>query len=388
MFTAKDMPTDVYKPIYAKYKDKIYPVNAVHSSWPGIHTDGREGLDQPKMRDIYTMWTEHFTDSSKYPLLKLIIDDNGDEVPEVNKETEIDAVIKSVSQRLADLKYDMSGKQVVWVNNDKVYTDGKNFFVLMKNEYESSPFASVYKYSHNVFPSKSALGINGCTDCHSPGSQFFTASIVKYPFGSDGKPITEMQYYRMELSTFSVYIGIFREGYLKQVFYYLIFIFGVILIITLIIKFFNEDYISGYTFGQIKYFLTFFYIIMFFIVILLYFEKGMLEYILPSRFVLDSNHFLLSVINILISLICIYLLSKIKQKTKLDKLLLKCIFTGLIISVIAGFLMLVQFAAIYEVIKYAYTLFDLSQVLMIICTLITVFKLKINFLSNSKLIKQ
>ncbi len=82
------------------------------------------------------------------------------------------------------------------------------------------------------------------------------------------------------------------------------------------------------------------------------------------------------------------MLSKIKQKTKLDKLLLKCIFTGLIISVITGFLMLVQFAAIYEVIKYAYTLFDLSQVLMIICTLITVFKLKINFLSNTKLIKQ
>jgi hypothetical protein len=184
MFTAKDMPTDLSKPVYADYKGKIYPVNPVHSSWPGIYTEGREGLDQPKMKDIFTMWTEHFADTTKYSALKIIVDDNGDRIPEVNKPEEIDAFIKSVNQRLIDLKYDLTGKKVVWVNNDRAYSDGSNFFTLEKNEFESSPYASVYKYSHNVFPSRSALGINGCTDCHSGQAGFFTASIVKYPFGS------------------------------------------------------------------------------------------------------------------------------------------------------------------------------------------------------------
>jgi hypothetical protein len=119
--------------------------------------------------------------------------------------------------------------------------------------------------------------------------------------------------------------------------------------------------------------------------IIIFLKPGMIEYMLPSRFALDSNHFLISTINILISLISLYIISSIKQKSKLDRILLKCIFTGLLVSIIAGFFMLVQFDGIYDVVKYAYTLFDISQVLLTICTLTTVFKLKINFLSNSKL---
>ena len=171
------------------------------------------------------------------------------------------------------------------------------------------------------------------------------------------------------------------------VFYFLIILLTVSFIIFPIVKFFREDYLSGYSIGQIKYFLIFLYSMLLFLGFILYLKPGMFEYILPSRFVLDSNHFLLSTINILISLICLYILSNIKQKTMLDKLLLKCIFAALIVSVITGFLMLVQFNSIYDVVKYAYTLFDLSQVLLTICILITVFKFKINFLSNSELIK-
>ena len=42
MFTAKDQPSDPFVPQYAKYKGQIFPVNSVHSAWPGIYTERKE----------------------------------------------------------------------------------------------------------------------------------------------------------------------------------------------------------------------------------------------------------------------------------------------------------------------------------------------------------
>jgi hypothetical protein len=42
-----DKPTDVFKPVLARYKGKIRPVNRVHSAWPGIAVEGKPGLMQP-----------------------------------------------------------------------------------------------------------------------------------------------------------------------------------------------------------------------------------------------------------------------------------------------------------------------------------------------------
>lgn len=198
MFTAKDIPYKEFKPTLARYKNKIYPVNSVNSAWPGIYKEGEEGLDQPKMKDIYQMWTLHREDSTKYSLLSEIKDDNGDRIPEVNTLAEIDAFIKSVTEHLKNLEYDLTGKQIVWVNNDRVYKSSQEFFTMEKFEYESSPYASVYKFSHNVTSSNSALGINGCTDCHSDKSEFFFTDVVKYPFdGSKGEPVLEKQFNKM-----------------------------------------------------------------------------------------------------------------------------------------------------------------------------------------------
>jgi len=385
MFTARDMPTDEFKPEYVSYKDKIYPVNSVHSAWPGISTEGKEGLDQPKMKDIYTMWTAHLSDKSKFPLLDIITDDNGDKIPEVNKEEEIDAFIKSVNQRLIDLKYDMTGKKAVWVNNDRVYTDGKNFFTIEKNEFESSPYASVYKYSHNVFPAKTALGINGCTDCHSDNSGFFTSSVVKYPFGNDGKPITEPQYNRMGLSAIDVYLGIFREEYLKKVFYSLMILLAITFFIYLIIRLLGDNYLLKYSAGQVNFILFIIFTIMLMSGILIYLKPGLIEFVLPSKFILDSNHFLISVINFIISLLCIYIFSRFKGKTKSYKLIQNFIFLFLFTAAITGFLMLIQFNFIYPVVKYAYTLFDISQVFLTLFILITIYKFIFDLLNKPKL---
>ncbi len=193
MFTINDQPTTPFQPVLIRYKGKIYPSNRVHSSWPGLLEEGKSGLNQPLMKDVFMMWKMHNEDSSKYPELFRIVDDSGDGVPEVNKPQEIDAIINSVRQYLTDTKYDLTGKKVVWVSNDRLYYSGNKWEKLPKYDYEASPYASVYKYSHDVAPAKAALGAKGCSDCHSKNSNFFFAQVLEYPFGEDGKPITIKQ---------------------------------------------------------------------------------------------------------------------------------------------------------------------------------------------------
>jgi hypothetical protein len=193
MFTREDQTTNPFRPVLIRYKGKIYPANRVHSSWPGLVEEGKSGLNQPFMKDIFMMWKIHNEDPSRYAELAKIRDDNGDGVPEVNRSEEVDAVINSVRQYLTDTKYNLTEKKVVWVSNDRLYYSGDKWEKLSKHDFEASPYASVYKYSHDVAPAKAALGSKGCSDCHSKNSHFFFAQVLEYPFGEDGKPITIKQ---------------------------------------------------------------------------------------------------------------------------------------------------------------------------------------------------
>ena len=55
---------------------------------------------QPRMGDIYKMWTGFFANPESYPDLAKIKDDNGDGVIEVNAPEEIEALISAVTQKL------------------------------------------------------------------------------------------------------------------------------------------------------------------------------------------------------------------------------------------------------------------------------------------------
>jgi len=184
-----DKPTERFRPVLAAYKGKIYPVNRVHNTWPGIEIDGQTGLMQPRMGDIFKMWTSHRADPTKYPGLAKIVDDNGDGVPEVNRPEEIEALISSVTRMLSDIKYPMEGKRVVWVMNDRVYRSGSQYRVMDKHDWEASPYGNVHKYNHDIYPAAAALGANGCKDCHRKDSPFFFASVLKYPFDAEAKPV-------------------------------------------------------------------------------------------------------------------------------------------------------------------------------------------------------
>ncbi|MBW1992267.1 MAG: hypothetical protein JRI59_09165, partial [Deltaproteobacteria bacterium] len=290
-----DKPTDPYPPVLVRYQGKIYPVNRVHSAWPAIMLEGKKGLMQPRMSDVYRMWTQHQKDPTKYPLLAKIVDDNGDNVPEINRAEEIDALIQSVAAMLQATGYPMEGKQVVWVMDDRVYTSGSNFRLVPKLTWEASPYANVHKYNHDIYPAKAALGVNGCVDCHNPASRVFFGRVVKYPFDEHAQPVTMAQYELIGLSGFWAKIGAWRETYIKPL------VHG--LLIALVCSFVvlagafaiarSEMETSKPMLRMLPWVIGFALATLAFIVTA---QPELASYALPGRFWLDANHFLISLI--------------------------------------------------------------------------------------------
>lgn len=362
MFTTKDQPADPFIPQYAKYKEQIFPVNPVHSAWPGIFTPGKPGLHQPRMKDVYAMWTNHRKDPTVYPELALIRDDNGDSIPEVNRTEEIDALIHSLTGYLTGIGYDLTARQVVWVNNDRMYTDGKTFIILNKEEWESSPYASVYKYNHDIAPAKAGLGIKGCTECHSFSSPMFYTSVVKYPFGEDGNPVFEPQYKRMGMSSFFVWISAFREQIVKSI-EYPAFLFLLLVLVISILAGINarREYIRIYpSFLRILYGIlavAFAYISL---------NPDLNSYILPERLWLDKNHFLISGVALLTG---IYTCLAMRKAGYYPSWLYRTQNIVIWVAVISGLFMLIRFEAIEPIVNVAYTVFDVSVVIGIFLTI-------------------
>ena len=362
MFTAKDQPSDPFIPQYAKYKGQIFPVNAVHSAWPGIYTEGKPGLDQPKHKDIYSMWIAHRKEKTKYPELSKIVDNNSDTIPEVNTPEEIDAFISSVIACLNDLKYNLEGKKVVWVNDDRMYLTGKDYKMLEKETWESSPYASVYKYSHDVFPAKAGLGTNGCTDCHSFKSDIFYGQVVKYPFGDDAKPIMESQYKRLNMSGFMVGLSAFREQYIKSFEYPAIIFLLIVVILSLLA---HENRKHNYFLVNSKLLL----IVYGFIIAgltFIYLKPDVNSYVLPDRMALDTNHFMITIIALIVGL---FTWLQMKKDNLSTSLLGKLQGMFLLLSVISGLFMMIKFEFIYQIVRIAYTVFDLAIVLSVLTSI-------------------
>ena len=363
MFTAKDQPSDPFVPQYAKYKGKIFPVNSVHSAWPAIYTEGRKGLDQPKMKDIYTMWITHRKDKTKYPELDKIKDNNSDTIPEVNTPEEIDAFISSVTLYLQDAGYDLQGKRIVWVNDDRMYLNGKDYKTLEKESYESSPYASVYKYSHDVFPAKAGLGAKGCTDCHSNSSDIFYAQTVKYPFGPDGNPVYEPQYKRLGIGAFFVWLSSVREQWIKTIEYPAI-LFLLIIVLLSVVFYINKT--QNYFPFSPKY-LWVVYGILTIGFALIYLKPDLHSYILPERMWFDKNHFMISMLALFTG---IYSWVSMKKAGLSQSILGRLQLIFITISIISGFLMMIKFEAIFSLVRIAYTLFDLSIVFITVLSII------------------
>jgi cytochrome b subunit of formate dehydrogenase len=194
LFIGSDEPTDVSNPTLIRYKGKIYPANRVHSAWVGFEEQGKPGLNQVFMKDFYLMWVEHRKDPARnYPALAAITDDNGDALIEVNRPQEIDSLLRAVHQYLKTTAFPLENRRLVWVSDDRAYYSSREWRLLPRQSHEATPYASVYKFSHDVAPARAALGAHGCKDCHSAGSTFFFGAVLAQPFDSTGKPVWTTQ---------------------------------------------------------------------------------------------------------------------------------------------------------------------------------------------------
>ena len=362
-----DKPTFTFKPELARYKDKIYPVNRVHSSWPGILTVGKEGLMQPRMSDVYKMWDAHRKDAAKYPELSRITDDSGDGVVEVNRPEEIDALITSVSEMLKSIKYPLEGKRVVWIMNNRVYRSGNDSYEMDMESWEASPYGNVHKYSHDVMPANAAYGTNGCTDCHSYGSHFFTAPVLLTPFDENGKMVTQVQYNTLGLSAFRTHLGIIRESFAKPILYALLIVTLILLVIHLIRRY-AKDYLPELWMNMTSLIMALGLALMFILVLV---NKELSLYMLPARLQLDGNHFIVGLF-ILALLVSLLLLRINRSEPPINyRVLLTRGLNGfsmgiLLMALLSGFMMLINVSWIF------YTLFDLSLILALIAIIFMV----------------
>ena len=187
LFTVKGQPTNVTRPTLIRYKGKVYPANRVHSAWVGFEEEGRPGLDQLFMKDFFQMWSHHRADpKNKYPGLAAITDDNKDGVVEVNRPEEIDALLAATKAHLEATGFPLEKRRLVWVANGRAYYSSAQSRELPREGHEATPYASVYKLSHDVAPARAALGSGGCKDCHSREGAFFFGPVLERPFDSEG----------------------------------------------------------------------------------------------------------------------------------------------------------------------------------------------------------
>ena len=218
-------------PEKAWYKGKIWPLNRVHSLWVGIKRTGVPGIDMVFMKDFFLMWNAHEKDpENNFPALSKIMDDNRDGVPEVNRTEEIMALLSSVKEYLESKgKYNAQNSQIVFVRDDEFTADGKTWQIVKKFPWEASPYGSVFKFSHDVQPASTALGVKGCTDCHSMNSSFFFRPVLTRLWDESGRLAYEPNYRLLGYSRAAVLAGAVRQQYLEPLLYW-----GMISIIALL----------------------------------------------------------------------------------------------------------------------------------------------------------
>ncbi|MDP3000719.1 MAG: cytochrome c3 family protein [Bryobacterales bacterium] len=348
LFTVKDQPVDEFRPSLARYKGKIFPVDRVHSAWVGFEEQGKPGLNQLFMKDFYSMWLQHKNDPSKYPQLARIRDDNGDGMVEVNRPEEIDALLEATLSYLKATNFPMDGRRLVYINDSRKYYSSSNYRSMPKEAFEATPYASVYKYSHNVLPARSALGAGGCTDCHAFNAAFFDGRNLRRPFDEYGKSVWGRNYEVIGLSATQVSLGAIREAWVKPALYLLLSLLAVAGFGLLARYFFQrQPHVTPSRARQAGVLALVLGVIGLIVTLL---TPQLFAYMTFNRFTVDANHFWVAAGLILVAAA----LALPAGKSALRKLILWVAA----IAAIAGAVMLTGLAWI------SYTVFDLALLLL------------------------
>jgi hypothetical protein len=369
LFTGDDKPTDVTQPTRIRYRGKIYPANRVHSAWVGFEEEGKPGLNQIFMKDFFMMWTAHRADpQNKYPELAKIADDNRDGVPEVNRPEEIDALLAATRKHLAGTGFPLAGRRLVWVSDSRAYYSAAEFRELPREPHEATSYASVYKFSHDVAPAKAALGAGGCVDCHSQESPFFFGAVLDQAFSpADGKPRWQPNHRILGLSATWVYLGVFREEFLKPALYALLaLVLGLAALIGLKNLSVREGLLGNFTASTFSLLLLAGGIIG---SILALWNPGLVGYMTVSRFTLDANHFWVGIIALALG--TVVLIRNYQFGPRLLNLLGWLLLAA---GAASGGMMLLKFKLLEQLNRLSYTWFDLGLVLVLLVAAVILFR--------------
>ncbi len=212
------------------------------------------------------------------------------------------------------------------------------------------------------FRQKQVLGTNGCIDCHAFGSDMFFRQVVKYPFGDDGYPVMEPQYKKLGMSGFMMGMSAFREQIVKSLAYPAI----LFLLLTILIS------VACYVNRKENFFTVnsnYLYIVYGLLaagVALVFLKPDVNSYVLPDRLTLDANHFIISILALIAGA---FTWIRMKKDNQSGSLLSKLQVLFLILAIVSGILMMVKFDLIYQIVRVAYTVFDLSVVASVLISI-------------------
>jgi len=186
----------------------------------------------------------------------------------------------------------------------------------------------------------------------------FFRQVVKFPFGDNGDPVMEPQYKKLGMSGFTMGMSAFREQIVKS------FAYPAILFLLLTILISLACYVNSKEnfFAVNSNYLYIVYGLLTAGVALVFLKPDMNSYVLPDRLTLDANHFIITVFALVAGA---YTWIRMKKENTSGTFLgrLQAIF--LILAVISGLLMMIKFDLIYQIVRVAYTIFDLSVVLSV-----------------------
>ncbi len=355
LFTVKDEPTDVTRPTLIRYKGKIYPANRVHSAWVGFEEQGKPGLNQLYMKDVFQMWTQHRADpKTKYPELAKITDDNQDGIIEVNRPEEIDALLAATKAYLTATAFPLAGRRLVWVSDSKACYSSIECRDLPRDSWEATAYASVYKFSHDVSPSRAALGSGGCTDCHRSDSPFFQGAVLDTVFtGDDARPRWIPNHQILGVSSFWVRLGAFREAWLKPV------VDGLGVLLLLLLSGLGIGRVAD---GRLRLSSRLAAALSLAVPVTGLLALGRLaalptwlEYVAVRRFTLDANHAWVSLALFALAVGAALIEVNGSRWQRLQRSLLAIVWGGLALATLSGALMLVKLDSVASLSRLSYT---------------------------------
>lgn len=196
-------------PAYTRVGDKLAPIRPIVALWWGNEED--DGRIHPLFaKEVRAAWQR---------VAPAIQDDDGDGVPDFNRDDEIAAGLEALRDVLA-----ASGRfrrvQPALVKRKTIYRLARAAGAagggsIERVVFDQNPSLRGHTLNHNVGPAKSALGTAGCADCHSQESKLFARTYVADPFDAQGREIREPVYRSFGLrddtfKAFSIYWSLAR----------------------------------------------------------------------------------------------------------------------------------------------------------------------------------